>query len=178
MITEGVVPSLHVDYKSSRIKPYHKEGRALRTETTINNTRDFRNPYAYSAARILADFDTLVRAVLTTRHIGLMDRREAERCMALGARALRRAMGTALGHKYEGREARGMSARAMPRRRGRGSGWGDVPRDPRRPAAGPASPERRPIIKPPAGMAGSSSSIPPTFRAAGRQWPGGQTVRR
>ena len=41
VITEGVVPSLHVDYKSSRIKQYHKEGRALRTETTINNTRDF-----------------------------------------------------------------------------------------------------------------------------------------
>ena len=41
VITEGVIPSLHVDYKSSRIKQYHKEGRALRTETTINNTRDF-----------------------------------------------------------------------------------------------------------------------------------------
>jgi hypothetical protein len=32
---------LHVDYKHSRIKQYHKEGRALRTETTVNNTRDF-----------------------------------------------------------------------------------------------------------------------------------------
>src|SRR3977135_1963018 len=41
VITEGVIPSLHVDYKSTRIKQYHKEGRALRTETTINNTRDF-----------------------------------------------------------------------------------------------------------------------------------------
>ena len=41
VITEGVIPSLHVDYKSSRIKQYHKQGRALRTETTINNTRDF-----------------------------------------------------------------------------------------------------------------------------------------
>ncbi|MFS8086440.1 MAG: hypothetical protein ACMG6H_12480 [Acidobacteriota bacterium] len=41
VITEGVVPSLHIDYKQSRIKQYHKEGRALRTETTINNTRDF-----------------------------------------------------------------------------------------------------------------------------------------
>ena len=41
VITNGVIPSLHVDYKSSRIKQYHKEGRALRTETTINNTRDF-----------------------------------------------------------------------------------------------------------------------------------------
>jgi hypothetical protein len=35
------VPSLHVDYKNCRIKQYHKEGEALRTETTINNTRDF-----------------------------------------------------------------------------------------------------------------------------------------
>jgi len=41
VITEGVTPSLHLDYKRSRIKQYHKEGRALRTETTINNTRDF-----------------------------------------------------------------------------------------------------------------------------------------
>jgi hypothetical protein len=41
VITDGVTPSLHVDYKSTRIKQYHKEGRALRTETTINNTRDF-----------------------------------------------------------------------------------------------------------------------------------------
>lgn len=41
VLTDGVVPSLHVDYKSSKIKQYHKEGQALRTETTINNTRDF-----------------------------------------------------------------------------------------------------------------------------------------
>ena len=41
MITDGVIPSLHIDYKGTRIKQYHKEGRALRTETTINNTRDF-----------------------------------------------------------------------------------------------------------------------------------------
>src|SRR5208337_998147 len=42
VLTEGVTPSLHVDYKRSRIKQYHKEGRALRTETTINDARDFR----------------------------------------------------------------------------------------------------------------------------------------
>src|SRR5438552_9572099 len=41
VITDGVIHSLHVDYKNPRIKQYHKEGRALRTETTINNTRDF-----------------------------------------------------------------------------------------------------------------------------------------
>jgi hypothetical protein len=42
VITEGVYPSLHVDYKTTRIKQYHKEGRALRTETTINNCYDFK----------------------------------------------------------------------------------------------------------------------------------------
>lgn len=41
VITQGVIPSLYVDYKKTRIKQYHKEGRALRTETTINDTRDF-----------------------------------------------------------------------------------------------------------------------------------------
>src|SRR3954449_7726325 len=41
VITDGVVPSLHVDYKKTRIKQYHKQGRALRTETTINDTCDF-----------------------------------------------------------------------------------------------------------------------------------------
>jgi hypothetical protein len=41
IITEGVTPTLHIDYKHSRIKQYHKEGQALRTETTINDTRDF-----------------------------------------------------------------------------------------------------------------------------------------
>jgi len=41
VLTEGVVPTLHVDYKNTKIKQYHKESRALRTETTINNTRDF-----------------------------------------------------------------------------------------------------------------------------------------
>ncbi len=49
-ITEGVTPALHVDYKHSRIKQYHKEGQALCTETTtpalasgasVNDTRDF-----------------------------------------------------------------------------------------------------------------------------------------
>jgi hypothetical protein len=40
VITDGVVPSMHVDYKHSKIKQYHKLGKALRTETTIND------PYA------------------------------------------------------------------------------------------------------------------------------------
>ena len=41
ILTQGVTPSLHVHYKNTRIKQYHKEQRALRTETTINNSYDF-----------------------------------------------------------------------------------------------------------------------------------------
>jgi len=41
VITDGVVPSLHIDYKNSKIKQYHKLSKALRTETTINDTKDF-----------------------------------------------------------------------------------------------------------------------------------------
>ncbi len=41
VITDGVNPSLHVEFKRSHVKQYFKENRALRTETTINDTRDF-----------------------------------------------------------------------------------------------------------------------------------------
>jgi hypothetical protein len=41
VLTEGVTPSLTTQYKHTKIKQYHKEGRALRTETTINDTYDF-----------------------------------------------------------------------------------------------------------------------------------------
>lgn len=36
-----MTPCLNVYYKNARIKQYHKENRALRAETTINNTYDF-----------------------------------------------------------------------------------------------------------------------------------------
>jgi hypothetical protein len=41
VITDGVAPSLHVEYKHSHVKQYFKEQRALRTETTINDPNDF-----------------------------------------------------------------------------------------------------------------------------------------
>jgi hypothetical protein len=46
VLTEGVIPSLHIDYKNTRIKQYYKQVPGVRevgarTETTINNTRDF-----------------------------------------------------------------------------------------------------------------------------------------
>jgi hypothetical protein len=41
VIQEGVHPSLHIEYKKSHLKQYFKEERALRTETTINDPKDF-----------------------------------------------------------------------------------------------------------------------------------------
>lgn len=41
VLTSDVDPSLYLDYKHSGIKQYYKHGRALRTETTINDTHDF-----------------------------------------------------------------------------------------------------------------------------------------
>jgi hypothetical protein len=72
VITQGVIPSLHVSDKSSKIKQYFKEGRALRTETTINNTHDFgigRNlnnlpalrAIGFAANRRLLDVETIAQ---------------------------------------------------------------------------------------------------------------------
>jgi hypothetical protein len=41
IVTQDVTPSLNVHYRNSRTKQYHKENRALRTDTTINNSYDF-----------------------------------------------------------------------------------------------------------------------------------------
>jgi len=41
VITTGVAPYLYLYYKKTQVKQYLKEGRALRTETTINQPRDF-----------------------------------------------------------------------------------------------------------------------------------------
>jgi hypothetical protein len=41
VINDGVEPQIQAHYKHSKVKQYLKEGRALRTETTINDPEDF-----------------------------------------------------------------------------------------------------------------------------------------
>jgi hypothetical protein len=41
VITKGVEPVIQAHYKHSKVKQYYKEGRALRTETTVNDPYDF-----------------------------------------------------------------------------------------------------------------------------------------
>jgi len=70
-VIHDVIPSLWIDYKSSAIKQYFKEGRALRTETTINNTRDF------NIGRRLENLPAL-RAVAFTANRRLLDVRPSD----------------------------------------------------------------------------------------------------
>ena len=57
VINRGVEPAIQVHYRASKVKQYFKEGRALRTETTVNDTRDF------GIGRLLttANWDALVQ---------------------------------------------------------------------------------------------------------------------
>jgi hypothetical protein len=41
IVRERVIPSLYVDYKSGRLKQYFKEGRAPRTDLTVNKAGEF-----------------------------------------------------------------------------------------------------------------------------------------
>jgi integrating conjugative element protein (TIGR03761 family) len=63
---------------------------------------NFSNPYAFHGAYLLADFDKLVRAVLTARHVGLMDLQTSERLLAQGGKQLRSAYEAAKGYRYMG----------------------------------------------------------------------------
>ena len=74
VLTRDVVPSLHVDYKHSRIKQYHKEGRALRTETTINESYDF------AVGRRLGNLDQLKKLGFSTNRRLLSVQRISHNC--------------------------------------------------------------------------------------------------
>ena len=50
----------------------------------------FANPYGYMGAYLIADYDELVRAVLTARHVGLLARDTAEQMLQRGGRSVRR----------------------------------------------------------------------------------------
>jgi hypothetical protein len=78
-----VIPSLHLDYKSSRLKQYFKEGRALRTETTINNSRDF------ALGKRLLNLPAL-RTVGFTANRRLLDVQQLSHNCLIGEEAFRR----------------------------------------------------------------------------------------
>jgi hypothetical protein len=73
VITKGVDPQVSCYYKSSRIKQYFKEHRALRTETVINDTRDFG-----IGRRVTADNWNALRAVGDDANQRLRDAQAAD----------------------------------------------------------------------------------------------------
>lgn len=82
VFTEGGTPSLHLEFKHSCVKQYHKQGRALRTETTIHDSRDFGvgkrlcNPPALRGGRLLSQPASARRR---TSHPRTLGRRRAVR---------------------------------------------------------------------------------------------------
>jgi len=70
VITDGVEPSLHIEYKHSHLKQYFKEGHGLRSELTINNPNDFgftKGLDQLPALRALGD--DVNRALLATERV-------------------------------------------------------------------------------------------------------------
>ena len=64
VVCHGVIPSLRIDYKTNGIKQYFKEGRAVRTELTVQN------PYDFGAGRKLENLSALRdRGFQTTRRV-------------------------------------------------------------------------------------------------------------
>lgn len=60
----------------------------------------FANPYGYMGSYLIADYDDLVRAILTARHVGLISRDHGEQMIHRGARQVRRAFASPLGWKH------------------------------------------------------------------------------
>jgi hypothetical protein len=95
VITDGVEPSLHIEYKASHVKQYFKEQRALRTETTINNPKDFYVTKAVDQLSHLRDLgDQVNRKLLEVERVSqhcvltqeALDRLQQSTCQA-GQRA-------------------------------------------------------------------------------------------
>ncbi len=59
----------------------------------------FANPYAYRGAQLLAEFDTLVRAILTAHHIGLLDNTFARTLIHSGGKTMRSTFAIAQGYR-------------------------------------------------------------------------------
>ena len=62
----------------------------------------FANPYAYRGAQMIAEYDTLVRMVLTAHHVGLLDGAAMERSLHIGARKIRGTFTLVQGYRFMG----------------------------------------------------------------------------
>jgi hypothetical protein len=75
VVQHGVLPKLSVEYKRSRVKQYFKEGRALRTETVINDPRDV------GVGRLLKNLDYLRTVAHNINHRLVSLERTSQNCV-------------------------------------------------------------------------------------------------
>lgn len=62
----------------------------------------FSNPYGYMGAYLIADYDDLARAVLTGRHVAVIDRDKSQEILNGAGRAIRRTFQLVTGWRYTG----------------------------------------------------------------------------
>jgi len=101
-----------IDSSSSYIRDWQKEldsqlDQVTGLEVTVAGSQkpcrvplQFANPYAYQAARLLSEYDALVRTVLTARHIGLQDNKASEGLLRLCGRKIRSTFVIPQGYKF------------------------------------------------------------------------------
>jgi integrating conjugative element protein (TIGR03761 family) len=120
------VPALEVTVAASQ-KPYRTPLR-------------FANPYAYRGARLLADYDTLARGVLTAAHVGLVDSDDAERLLGHCAGKIRGVFCVPQGYRFLGVDRSALAQGTASAEQAR-KAMGEVPQDvltgERRPPFGP-----------------------------------------
>jgi len=75
IITHGVLPSLHISYKTSDLKQYFKDNWALRTEFTINNPTDF------NVKKGVANLPYLIRIARNANRRLLQVQRVSHKCV-------------------------------------------------------------------------------------------------
>ena len=63
---------------------------------------NFSNPYAFRAAGLIGRFDALACMILSARHVGLVERDEAEKTLHQGGRWVRRALQSPVGYRLIG----------------------------------------------------------------------------
>jgi len=62
----------------------------------------FNNPYGYHGAYLLADYDEVIRVILTARHVGILDSQAANKALKEAGRIMRRALMASTGYKFFG----------------------------------------------------------------------------
>jgi integrating conjugative element protein (TIGR03761 family) len=115
---------------------------------------NFSNPYAFHAARVIGAFDVLVCKVLSARHVGLLERDEAEGMLHQAGRVVRRVLQSPVGYRFLGVTRRDLAqdtAKALQASEVMGEVPGDVLTDTRRAPHAPTAvnqPRENPLTDP------------------------------